>query len=99
MYVVSPGAGVLAINATNGDLIWDYWRETPKEMADVIGGPMRARTKGLAIFEDLVFYDAPDGFLVALDAKTRQAFAGRPSCTTTRTRLSPRRRRSSPTAR
>jgi alcohol dehydrogenase (cytochrome c) len=29
MYVVSPGAGVLAVNATNGDLLWDYWRETP----------------------------------------------------------------------
>src|SRR6201993_3660978 len=24
MYVVSPGAGVLALDATNGDLIWDY---------------------------------------------------------------------------
>jgi alcohol dehydrogenase (cytochrome c) len=70
MFVVSPGAGVLAIDATNGDLIWEYWRETPKDMADAIGGPMRARTKGLAIFEDLVFYDAPDGVLVALDAKT-----------------------------
>ncbi len=70
MYVISPSAGVLALNATNGDLIWEYWRETPKEMADVIGGPMRARTKGLAIFEDLVLYDAPDGVLVALDAKT-----------------------------
>src|SRR6202521_6141775 len=29
MYVVSPGAGVLAINATNGDQIWEYWREIP----------------------------------------------------------------------
>jgi alcohol dehydrogenase (cytochrome c) len=70
MYVVSPGAGVLALDATNGDLIWEYWRDTPKAMADKIGGPQRARTKGLAIFEDLVFYDSPDGFLVGLDTKT-----------------------------
>lgn len=70
MYVVSPGAGVLAINAINGDQIWEYWRELPKDMAAIIGDAQRARTKGLAIFEDLVFYDAPDGFIVALDAKT-----------------------------
>ena len=57
MYVVSPGAGVLAINAINGDQIWEYWRDIPKDMADIIGGPQRARTKGLAIYEDLVFYD------------------------------------------
>src|ERR1700716_2422739 len=70
MYVISPGAGVLAVNAVNGDQFWEYWREIPKDVADVIGGPMRARTKGIAIFEDMVFYDAPDGVLVALDAKT-----------------------------
>ena len=70
MYVVSPGAGVLAINATNGDLLWEYWREIPKEAADIIGGPQRARTKGIAIFEDLVFYDAHDGF--GADRRRRQ---------------------------
>ena len=59
MYVVSPGAGVLAVNAVNGDLIWEYWRETPKDMADVIGGPMRASNKGVAVPKDLVFYDSP----------------------------------------
>src|SRR5262249_30259343 len=52
MYVVSPGAGVLALDATNGDLIWDYTREYPKDMTDFIGAPTAARQKGLAIFED-----------------------------------------------
>jgi PQQ-dependent dehydrogenase (methanol/ethanol family) len=70
MFVVSPGVGVQAINATNGDLIWEYVRETPKDMADAIGGPARARNKGLAIYEDMVFYESPDGFLVALDARS-----------------------------
>src|SRR5262249_23455818 len=42
MYVVSPGAGVLALDATNGDLIWDYSREYPKEMTDFIGAPTSA---------------------------------------------------------
>jgi len=70
MYVVSPGAGVLALDATNGDLIWDYSREYPKEMTDFIGAPTSARQKGLAIFEDMIFFESPDGFLVALDART-----------------------------
>jgi len=70
MYVVAPGAGVLALNATTGDLIWEYWRDTPKDMAEVIGGPQRARAKSLAIYEDMVFFESPDGFLIALDAKT-----------------------------
>src|SRR5262245_42156803 len=34
MYVISPGAGVLAINAANGDLIWEYWRDIPKDMVE-----------------------------------------------------------------
>src|SRR5262245_7688486 len=70
MYVVSPGAGVLALDATNGDLIWDYAREYPKDMTDFIGAPTAARQKGLAIFEDMSFFESPDGFLVALDART-----------------------------
>jgi alcohol dehydrogenase (cytochrome c) len=56
MYVVSPGAGVLALDATNGDLIWEYLRDYPKEMTDFIGAPTAAREKGLAIFEDMVFF-------------------------------------------
>src|ERR1700730_7710000 len=32
MYTVSPGAGVMALDATNGDLVWKYLREYPKDM-------------------------------------------------------------------
>ena len=70
MYTVNPGGGVIAINATNGDLIWEYERQYPKEMADFVGGPERARSKGLAIYEDMIYFLAPDGVIVALDAKT-----------------------------
>ena len=59
MYTVNPGGGVIAINATNGDLIWEYEREYPKEMADFVGGPERARSKGLAIYEDMIYFLAP----------------------------------------
>src|SRR5205823_1705843 len=70
MYTLSPGAGVLAVDATNGDLIWEYSRDYPKEMSDFIGAPTSARSKGLALYEDMVYFDAPDGVLVALDVKT-----------------------------
>jgi alcohol dehydrogenase (cytochrome c) len=70
MYTVSPGAGVMALDATNGDLIWQYLREYPKDMTDFIGAPTAARSKGIAIFADMVFFEAPDGVLVALDART-----------------------------
>src|SRR5262249_9958142 len=70
MYVVSPGAGVLALDASNGDLIWEYSRDYPKEMTDFIGAPTAAREKGIAIYEDMIFFETPDGFLVALDART-----------------------------
>jgi alcohol dehydrogenase (cytochrome c) len=59
IYLVAPGASVLALDATNGTLIWEH-----KRPAGV------SRTKAIAIFEDMVFYSSPDGFIVALDANT-----------------------------
>ncbi len=63
MYVVNPGAVVQALDATNGDLLWEYKR---KIAANVAGS---ARTKSLAIYKDIVLYTAPDA-VVGLDAST-----------------------------
>ncbi|HYR85888.1 MAG TPA: PQQ-binding-like beta-propeller repeat protein [Terriglobia bacterium] len=67
MYVPVPtqvdGMGrtaVQALDATNGNLIWEYIRPD--------GGPSRSKTLG--IFEDLIIYGAPDNYIVALDAGT-----------------------------
>jgi len=65
MYMNVPGGNVQAINATNGDLIWEYARDYPKDI-----NPRASRHKNLGIFEDMVYFAAPDGFLVALDAVT-----------------------------
>jgi len=69
MYVVVPSqengmarTAVHALDATNGDLIWEYKRPA--------GGP--SRSKSLGIFEDLILFAAPDSFIVALDARTGQ---------------------------
>ena len=65
MFLYAPGASVQAVDATNGDLIWDYQRDYPKDV-----NPEAARSKSLGIYEDMIFFAAPDGFLVGLDAKT-----------------------------
>src|SRR5262245_37555614 len=65
MYVIAPGASVQAIDATNGDLIWEYERRYPQNVV-----ARAARSKSLGIYEDLVYFGAPDGFLVAIDART-----------------------------
>jgi alcohol dehydrogenase (cytochrome c) len=64
MYTIVPGAGVQAIDATNGDIIWEYKRpyKDPR-----LGG--QERTKAIAIYDDMIYFTAPDGYVVAIDAK------------------------------
>src|SRR5215469_10779337 len=63
MYAVIPGAAVQALDAATGDLLWEYKRKVPANVA------ASARTKNLAIYEDLILYTAPDA-VVGLDART-----------------------------
>ena len=70
MYVIAPGGGVQALDGTSGDLVWEYWRTYPKDMAQTIRAATLSRGKNLAMFEDMVYFAAADGFLVALDAQT-----------------------------
>ncbi len=65
MYLYAPGASIQAVDATNGDLIWEYQREYPQGV-----NGRAARNKSLGIYEDMIYFAAPDGFLVAIDAKT-----------------------------
>ena len=65
MYVIAPGGIVDALDATNGDLIWEYKREFKNPS---LGGV--ERTKALAIYDDMVYFTAVDGYVVALDART-----------------------------
>jgi alcohol dehydrogenase (cytochrome c) len=67
MYLVAPGADVMAIDATNGDIIWQYHRafKDPR----VTG---QERTKAISIYKDMVYYASPDGYVIALDAATGQ---------------------------
>ena len=64
MYVALPGAIVQALDATSGDVLWEYKRPVPANVAS------QARTKTLAIYQDIIAYTAPDSFVVGLDART-----------------------------
>src|SRR5438105_3157418 len=65
MYLFAPGASIQAVDATNGDLIWEYKRDYPRGVSG-----QAAREKSLAIFEDMIYFAAPDGYLVAIDARS-----------------------------
>jgi len=64
IYVVNPGAVVQALDAATGDLLWEYKRNVPANVAS------QARTKSLAIYQDVILYTAPDSYVVGLDART-----------------------------
>jgi PQQ-dependent dehydrogenase (methanol/ethanol family) len=70
MYMIEPGANLLAIDATTGDEIWEYKRDYPKEVTTLVRGANLSRSKALAIFEDMIYFTAPDGYIIAVDAKT-----------------------------
>ena len=65
MYLTNPGNIIQAIDAANGDLIWQYKYPFPAA-AKTLGGP----TRNIAIFADKLFMATYDAALVALDART-----------------------------
>lgn len=65
LYVTTPDSAILALDATNGDLIWEYRRAYANANAGAFG-----RSKTLSMFADMVYFTAPDNTLVALDART-----------------------------
>jgi alcohol dehydrogenase (cytochrome c) len=63
MYIPNPGDDILAVDATTGDLIWEYKRKLPEGVR-----PKTNRT--LAMWGDLILNSSSDNFVYALDART-----------------------------
>ena len=59
---------VEAVDATTGDLLWEYRRFTPDEPWNTTG--TRARYRNVSIYDDKIYVATNDAFLVALDART-----------------------------
>src|SRR5262245_36170192 len=65
MFVPSPGGGAQALDAANGDLLWEY------KVAPAPGGaPRTSPMRNLALFGDNVYVATADARLVALNART-----------------------------
>jgi len=65
MYLTHPGNIVQALNAVDGELIWEYRYEYPPE-SKTLGGP----TRNIAVYGNAIFMATYDGALIALDARS-----------------------------
>ena len=68
MFLVNVEDIVQALDATNGDLLWEYRRRLPPDIGSLTG--TRYRYRNVAIYDDKILLATNDAFLVALDAKT-----------------------------
>jgi alcohol dehydrogenase (cytochrome c) len=66
MYVANPGNVVQALDARNGDFVWEYRPQPPLEES------LRAysQTRNLAIYQDLIILNTADAHILGLDAQT-----------------------------
>jgi alcohol dehydrogenase (cytochrome c) len=68
LFIFNYADKVQALNAVNGDLIWEYKRDLPAKLIAEAGNPLAKRN--MAIYEDKLIVATSDAHIVALDAKT-----------------------------
>ncbi|MCC5863452.1 MAG: PQQ-binding-like beta-propeller repeat protein [Gammaproteobacteria bacterium] len=66
MFISEPPGRVVALNAQNGQLIWEFERNIPTDLVLCCG----VVNRGVAVLEDLVFVTTIDAHLLALDIRT-----------------------------
>jgi alcohol dehydrogenase (cytochrome c) len=67
MYVPEGSGRVTAFDAVTGDVVWIHDRKFPADIAISEGF---ARTRGVSVYRDTVYWGTADSHLVALDART-----------------------------
>lgn len=65
MFITTPGAQVIALDARTGEQIWRYRRQLPFDLMQ-----FHPTNRGVALYDDKVFVATVDAFVVALDART-----------------------------
>jgi alcohol dehydrogenase (cytochrome c) len=68
MYLVHSEDIVQALDATNGDLLWEYKRKLPESVGGTTGTAYRYRN--VSIYADRIFLATNDAAIVALDARS-----------------------------
>jgi alcohol dehydrogenase (cytochrome c) len=69
LYVPQASDVIQALDAVSGDLIWEYRRDIPEDLYEMVGGNAR-NNRNLAIFENLIINTSDDNYVFALDAAT-----------------------------
>ena len=67
MYVAEGKGRVLAFDVPTGEIKWIHTRAYPQ---DIRASQAYPRARGVAVYEDKIFWGTADSFLVALDART-----------------------------
>src|ERR1700730_11325005 len=65
MFIATPQAQVIALDARSGEEIWRYKRELPEDLSQ-----LHPTSRGVGLWQDKAFLATTDDHLVALDAKT-----------------------------
>lgn len=65
MYMLTPSAVIQAVDATDGELLWE-WRPESLE----VGAGSSERSKTIAIYEDLILFSGPESTMYGIDAVT-----------------------------
>jgi alcohol dehydrogenase (cytochrome c) len=65
MFISTPNNQVMAFDAVTGEVLWRYRRPRPKGAF-----VLHDTNRGVALYQDKVFYAAGEAVLVALDART-----------------------------
>ena len=68
MYLANNGDHIQALDATTGDLLWDYQRQAPDDLREYVA--LGNRTRNLALYGNHIYHLTADAHLLALDART-----------------------------
>src|SRR5678815_4190033 len=67
MYVAEGKGRVIALDVPTGEVKWIYKRDYPE---DIRASQAYLRARGVAVFDDKIYWGTADSYLVALDART-----------------------------
>ena len=67
MFLPTPGGGAQAVDATNGDFLWEFRAPQPREGN---GNVRTTPTRNIAIYADKIYVTTGDARLIALNART-----------------------------
>ena len=70
MYMPNPRDLIQALDAVTGDLLWQYQRDRPDDLADYLIPGLIDHNRNIAIYDTLIFDSTTDDYVIALDATT-----------------------------